>query len=268
MTPPFNPKSDEAKEQAITRLVDGTVSPAERQALEQWARERPDVQRRIAEQRRVVGQFRHGEPEVPGALVEHVRQRIEQTYGTGSARRHARVGGSIGGWRPAISVAAVAAVAVAIVIVLTGGGASGPSITRAARLAYVPATSPAPAAQSATLLDVSYDGVTYPNYKREFDAGPSGQLRNSIGGRPAFTVFYRLSNGARLSYTVFSGKPVPPPGNARVVDYRGVRLRVFNTGKLAVVTLVRHGRTCVLAAPTTQDIVLGLAKAPLRSQVA
>lgn len=267
MTPPFNPISDEAEEQAITRLVDGTVSPAERHALEQWARERPDVQRRIAEQRRVVGEFRRGQPEVPGALVEHVRQRVEQTYGTGSARRRPRLGGSIGGWRAAFSVAAVA-VAVALVIVLTGGGASGPSITRAARLAYVPATSPAPAAQSATLLDVSYDGVTYPNYKHEFDAGPSGQLRNSIGGRPAFTVFYRLSNGARLSYTVFSGKPVPPPGNARVVDYRGVRLRVFNTGKLAVVTLVRHSRTCVLAAPTTQDIVLALAKAPLRAQAA
>ena len=211
MTPPSNPISDEAEEQAITRLVDGTVSPAERHALEQWARERPDVQRRIAEQRRVIGEFRRGEPEVPGALVEHVRQRVEQTYGTGSARRRARLGSSIGGWRPAISVAAVA-VAVALVIVLTGGGANGPSVTRAARLAYAPATSPAPATKSATLLDVAYGGVTYPNYKHEFDAGPTGQLRNSIGGRPAFTVFYRLSNGARLSYTVFSGKPVPPPG--------------------------------------------------------
>ena len=268
MTPPFNPISDEAEEQAITRLVDGTVSPEERQALEQWVRERPDVQRRIAEQRRVVGEFRRGEPEVPRTLVEDVRQRVERAYGSGSTRRRARLGGPIVGWRPAISVAVVAAVAAALVIVLTGGGASGPSVTRAARLAYVPATSPAPAAQSATLLDVSYGGVTYPNYKHEFGAGPTGQLHDSIGGRPAFTVFYRLSNGARLSYTVFSGKPVPPPGAARVVDYRGVRLRVFNTGKLAVVTLVRHGRTCVLAAPTTQDIVLALAKAPLRVQAA
>ena len=152
--------------------------------------------------------------------------------------------------------------------VLSSGGTAGPSITGAARLAYVSPTSPAPAAASATLLDVSYGGVTYPNYERQFGASPIGQLHGRIGGRPALTVFYRLSNGARLSYTVLSGKPISPPGAARVVGYDGVRLRVFNTDSLAVVTLVRHGRTCVLAAPTTQDIVLALAKAPLRAREA
>ena len=268
MTQPFTPISDEDENHAITRLVDGTLSPAERESYEQWARERPDIRRRIAEQRRVVGELRTGGPEVPRALVEDVGRRVDETYGSRSTPRGRRVTSPLAGWKPAIPIGAVAAVAAAIVIVIASGGTNAPSITSAARLAYVPANLTAPAAHSATLLDVSYGGVTYPNYHRQFNATATGQLQNRIGGRPALTVFYRLDNGARLSYTVLAGKPVPPPGTARVVDYDGVKLRVYNTGKLAVVTLVRHGRTCVLAAPTTNDIVLALAEAPLRTQTA
>jgi hypothetical protein len=267
MSQPFTPNSDEDEAQAITRLVDGSAGDAERESLEQWASERPDVQRRIAQQRRVVSDLGTGGPDVPGPLVERVLARVDESYGGGSVRGPARRGRPMAGWRVAIPVAAVAALALVLVVVFAGGGSSGPSVNSAAQLAYEPATSPAPAAQSARLLDVSYGGVTFPNYEREFRAVPTGQLRNRIGGRPALTVFYRLSNGARLSYTVFSGKPVPPPAS-RVVPYDGVALRVYKTGKLAVVTLVRHGRTCVLAAPTGQDIVLGLAQAPLRAQAA
>jgi hypothetical protein len=266
MTLPFTPRTQADEDRAITRLVDGTLSGEERLAVEEWARERPDVQRRIAAQRRVVGAFAAGGPEVPDALVDRVRHRVGERYGVRSPRRGIAFGSSVAGWRRAIPVAAVAALAVALIAIFAGGSTTAPSISTAAQLAYVPATSPAPTAQSGTLLDVSYGGVTYPNYRREFGADPTGQLQNRIGGRSALTVFYRLSNGARLSYTVFSGKPIAPPGAARMVDYRGVKLRVFNTGRLAVVTLVRHGSTCVLAAPTTQDIVLGLAEAPLREQ--
>ena len=266
MTQPFTPTSDEDVDLAITRLADGTLSPVERDSYEQWARERPDIQRRIAEQRRVVDELRSHGPEVPGALLEHVRRRVDETYGSRSAPRRARA--SRQRWNLAIPIATVAALAAAVVIVVASVGSSGPSITSAARLADVSANSPAPAVHSATYLDVSYGGVTYPNYEPEFDATATGSLQNRIGGRQALTVFYRLDNGARLSYTVFAGKPVPPPGTARLVHYRGVTLRVFNTGKLAVVTLVRHGRTCVLAARTTNDIVLALAEAPLREQAA
>ena len=265
MTSPFTPITDEDEERAITRLVDGALTAAEHRALEEWARQRPDVQRRIARQRRVVGELEAGGPEVPRSLVQHIQGRVDATYGTHSARRRPRFGRVVGGWRLAIP-AIVAATAAALAIVLFGGGTPGPSITRAAELAYAAPTSSAPAPQSSTHLDVSYGGVIYPNYERQFRAAPTGQLRNRIGGRPALTVFYRLSDGTRLSYTVIAGKPVPPPGVARVVEYDGVALRVFNTGKLAVVTLVRHGRTCVLAAETSQDVVIALAEAPLRVQ--
>ena len=80
-------------------------------------------------------------------------------------------------------------------------------------------------------------------------------------------MFYRLRDGTRLSYTVFSGQAVPRPGDAKAVVYDGVHLHVFATrSRLAVVTLVRFGRTCVLAAPTTQDAVLALAAEPIRVQ--
>jgi hypothetical protein len=103
------------------------------------------------------------------------------------------------GWRPAVAVAGLAAVCAAIVIaaVGVGGGSKGPSIPAAAELAFAPSTGPAPAARSATLLDVSYGGVTYPNYHK-FSVPPTGTRTDHIGGRPALTVFYRLPDGTPL----------------------------------------------------------------------
>ena len=120
--------------------------------------------------------------------------------------------------------------------------------------------------QSPLLLDASYGGVTFPNYQK-FAVPPTGTRTDRLGGRPALTVFYRLPDGTPLSYTVFSGKAVPLPSGVRDVVYEGVPLRLFRTSSgLSVVTLVRHGRTCVLAARTRPDVVLGLAAAPVLAQ--
>jgi hypothetical protein len=178
--------------------------------------------------------------------------------------------GSGPAWRPAVGAAALAAICALVVILVVGIGGSngGPSIGAAARLASAASTSGAPAARNSKLLDISYAGVTFPNYA-QFAVLPTGTRTDRIGGRAALTVFYRLPNGARLSYTVFSGAPVPLPSAAKSVVFDGVRLRTFSTSSgLAVVTLVRFGRTCVLAAPTPRDLVLGLAAAPVRSQAA
>jgi hypothetical protein len=165
------------------------------------------------------------------------------------------------------ALAAVCA-AVAVLLIGIGGGGSRPSIPAAARLALAPSTGPAPAARNARYLDVSYAGVTYPSYAR-FQVPPTGVRRDRIGGRPALTVFYRLRNGARMSYTVFAGKPIGLPPSARRVVFDGVPLTTFSTRPgLAVVTLVRFGRTCVLAGPTPRDVLLALAAAPVREQAA
>jgi hypothetical protein len=153
-----------------------------------------------------------------------------------------------------------------VLVITISGSTASPSITGAARLAFVPATGPAPSATNPTYLNASYGGVTFPNYTK-LGAVPTGKLVGRIGGRPALTVFYRLASGARLSYTVFSGHPVRLPPAARLVRYEGVPLRTYRTADgLSVVTLVRYGRTCVLAARTPQTVVLGLAAEPVLAQ--
>ena len=266
----FTPRSDDEAAAAITRLVDGTLSDTERSQVEAWANATPDVSRAVGAQRQVKHALATEGPQPPQRLLDAVGERATRRWPTpatrpASGRRPASPGWSSARSRPAISlgaVAAVAAIAIAVIIVTTG--ATTPSITTAARLAYVPATEPAPGAASAHYLDVSYHGVTFPNYRSSLNAVATGQLRNRIDGRSALTVFYRLKGGERMSYTVFSGSPLPLPSAARLTRFQGVPLRVYRTSdNLSVVTLVRHGRTCVLAAPTSKATVLELAAEPV-----
>lgn len=267
---PFDPTAEEDQAQAITRLVDGSLTAAERPAVEEWANDRPEVSRQIAEQRAVAHALRHGGPEPSERLVATVRDRVRASERRQPRRNLTAWLGSKTTRRPALAGAALAAVCAVVALVIVGiiPGANSPSIPAAAKLAFAPSTGGAPAAKSATLLDISYAGITYPNYAK-FAVLPTGTRTDQIGGRPALTVFYRLPNGARLSYTVFSGAPVPLPRAAKSVVFDGVPLRTFTTRSgLAVVTLVRFGRTCVLAAPTKRDLVLALAAAPVREQAA
>jgi hypothetical protein len=254
------PEDQEAIE--ITRLVDQPTDAAES----------PELRRQVEAERRVSRELRTGGPQVPDRLVNAIEAKVRDAYGPvaagaperGQNRRRGRFSAGAG-WRPAVAVAGLAAVCVVIALAAVGlgGGSSGPSIPAAAALAFAPSTGPAPAARSATLLDTSYGGVIYPNYAK-FSVPPTGTRTDHIGGRPALTVFYRLADGTRLSYTVFSGQAVRLPSNARTVVYEGVPLKEFSTPSgLSVVTLVRYGRTCVLAARTKADVVLGLAAAPV-----
>lgn len=263
----FDPKAEEDEAQAITRLVDDTLSASERPAIEAWANERPEIRRQIADQRGVADALSHGGPEPPARLVAAVRDRVRASD---AGRTH------LPGWlsskptlRPVLGGAALVAICAVVAVVIVGVvGTSSPSIPAAAKLAFAPSTGGAPAARNARLLDISYAGITYPNYA-EFAVHPSGTRTDRIGGRPTLTVFYRLPDGARLSYTVFSGAPVALPRAAKPVVFEGVPLRTFTTSSgLAVVTLVRFGRTCVLAAPTRRDLVLALAAAPVKEQAA
>jgi anti-sigma factor RsiW len=256
----FNPRTDDEAAQAITRLVDGRLTDAERDDVNAWAQSDPEISRQVRAQRQISGALASGGPQVPDRLVDSVQRRAGAVERSSARSRGARPFWAPA-WRPAIALVPVVIIVVAVL--LASGPAASPSITAAARLAFVPATEPAPGVSDASYLDVSYKGVVFPNYAR-LHARATGQLRNRIDGRPALTVFYRLSNGARLSYTVFAGAPIPVPGAARLVRYQGVPLRVYRTSDgLSVVTLVRHGDTCVLAAATTRDVVLGLAAEPV-----
>ncbi len=264
---PSKPTPDDQEAQAITRAVDDPGLESERAGSGAWAGQ-SRIRRQVESERRVAAALRTGGPAPSDRLVRAVETKVRDRYGppAQASRRPGRL--SRASWRPAVAVAGLAAVCAAVVIgvVGIGGGGSGPSIPAAAALAFAPSTGPAPAARSAKLLDASYGGVTYPNYAK-FSVPPTGERTDHIGGRPALTVFYRLPSGKPLSYTVFSGKAVPLPHDARAVRFDGVPLHVFTTSSgLSVVTLVRYGRTCVLAARTEPDVVLSLAAAPVLAQ--
>jgi hypothetical protein len=263
----FRQSPEDKEAQAMTRLVDEPATGVAPARAGDWA-DRPEIRRLLAAQRRVADELRTGGPAVPDGLVQSIDAKVREAYGSAPSRpRRSRLA-SGSAWRPAIVVGGLAALCAAIVIAVAGvgGGSSGPSIPAAANLAFAPSTGPAPAVKSARFIDASYGGVTYPNYAK-FSVPPSGVRTDRIGGRPALTVFYRLPNGTPLSYTVFAGKPVPLPSDAKSVVFDGVPLKVFRTPSgLSVVTLVRHGRTCVLAAKTPPNVVLGLAAAPVLAQ--
>lgn len=263
----FRQSPEEKEDQAITRLVDEPATGAQPAKANRWA-DRPEIRRQVAAERRVADALRTGGPAVPDGLVRSVDAKVREAYGSAAPRPRRNLLGSGSAWRPAVALGGLAAVCAAIVVVAigVGGGSSGPSIPAAAALAFAPSKSPAPGVKSAQLLDASYGGVTFPNYAK-FKVPPTGTRTDRIGGRPALTVYYRLPDGTPLSYTVFSGKAVPLPSNVRNVVFDGVPLREFNTSSgLSVVTLVRFGRTCVLAAKTTPNNVLALAAAPVLAQ--
>ena len=141
---------------------------------------------------------------------------------------------------------AVAAAVLAIVI-LPGGG--DPSITDAAALAELPAAGPAPAPEpdQPALLAASFEGLSYPDWKREFGWRAVGERTDEHDGRDAHTLYYKNSDGARIGYTIVAGDALPdPPGAERsVVD--GVELAAFNADAANGVTWLRDGHSCVLA---------------------
>jgi len=261
----FVPRSGEEVARAVTRLVDGSLRERERLALETWAAKYPGVTRDVAAQRRVARALRFGGPPPPESLTASLKDR-------GSRRRRFPVAGMSRLRAPRRTRAAAAfaatALAAASLSISLGRDANhrGPSIALAAQLAFSRATEPGPASQSPTLLDVTYGGITLPNYARRFGAVATGQRVDRLGGRAALTVFYHLRDGARLSYTIYSGHPVPLSRTTSEVVFRGVHLHVISgPSQLAVVTLVRHGHTCVLAARANAGTLIALAEAPLQT---
>lgn len=266
----FRPSSTEEEERAITRLADGTLSDAERPAVEAWASRNPEILRRVHSDQQVARALSAGGPMPPDRLIAGIEAKMRSPE---RSRRTTRGSWLAARWRPLAGAVALGAAAVAAIVVVgaagTTSGPSGRSITTAASLAYAPATAPAASARSAKLLDVSYGGITYPNYAARFGATPAGQRLDRIDGHAVLTVYYRLHDGVRLSYSIFAGTPVSLPKSTRTVLVNGVPLHVFTTSSgLQVVTLVRKGRTCVLAVPAAHDGAVPYAAWPLQANAA
>jgi len=146
------------------------------------------------------------------------------------------------------AAAALAAVTAALVLALGGGaGAPAPSARDAARIALRPATLPAPAARpGGQLLAARVAGIAYPSWTH-VGWRAVGARADALGGRRVHTVYYADARGRRIGYAIAAGEALPARGG-RVVERRGVAIRVLAVDGATVVTWRREGHTCVLAA--------------------
>lgn len=248
---------------SITRLVDAALRGASQSVVPSV-----EVERQVLRQRRVAQALRSDWPPVPASLLlalDALRRAATPRHRPRSLVTAATAAlTSVGG---AAVLAVAAALAVIFGLSLGHNAARGrSSIELAAKLVYAPATERVPPATSSDVLAVSFAGIAYPNYARQYGAVAAGLRRDWLGGRPTLTVFYRLPGGDRLSYTVYAGTPLPVPRSRTVEVIGGVTLRVLRVGSgITAVTLIRSGHTCVLAARLRPSIVLALAAAPLGS---
>jgi hypothetical protein len=142
---------------------------------------------------------------------------------------------------------AVAAVAAAAVIVFAGG-AGAPSVADAAQLALAPARGPAPEElPGGRSLDASVDGVAYPYWEETTGWRAVGSRSDAVDGRSVHTVFYVNKSGARIGYSIAAGSPLAGKGGT-TIEQAGVGYRVIRSGGATIVTWLRDGHTCVLAA--------------------
>jgi hypothetical protein len=218
----------------------------------------------LARQRRVASALRAGGP----VVSSDVRAKLDELAEARDRDRRGLPGLSV---RPALGIAAVAAIVVAVVaaLLLSGSnGAAAPSITKTALLAYSPptASAPRPDPTNPRLLRATFGGITLPNYESQFGVPATGRRVDELGGRRLLTVYYRLLGGQPMSYSIVSGTPLATPRQAKLVTFRGVQIRGYSDHGLAIVTLVRNGRTCVLAGRTAVGALVALAEAPLRSE--
>ncbi len=258
----FSPRSDEHEAQVLAQLADGSLPEHERAAVEAYVATSSAAQARLAEQRMVATTLRAGGPEIPDSL----RFRLDAQAHPG--RRSLPAPGRRR-WLAA-PAALTLVIAAALAWQLTRGSGT-PTIGQAARLAFVDPTAPSPRPDPTHpgRLMASFAGVPFPDYVRAFGARPAGQRSDRPSGRSERTVYYRLPGGARISYTVVSGSALALPGTARrtlLVD--GVAIRAYSQGTLSFVTLVRAGRTCVLAGQVPARTLLALAAEPLRAGTA
>jgi hypothetical protein len=149
---------------------------------------------------------------------------------------------------PAVATATVAVAAAVLAIVILPGGAD-PSVTDAAALSELPAAEPAPTAtpDQPTLLAASFEGLSYPNWEREFGWRAVGQRSEELDGRDAHTVYYENADGARIGYTIVAGDALDEPSGAKRSTVDGVELAAFEADGANGVTWLRDGHSCVLA---------------------
>jgi hypothetical protein len=250
---------DEATQRELAALADGSLQPAAREALLRRAETSPELAEALARQRHAVTAIRAAAPPAPDALRARVAAMVAAADGPGGTategHRRARL------LRPrTFALGSTVAALAAAAVILFAGGAQGPSVADAAQVALAPARSPAPAAQPAAgTLAASVDGVAYPYWADTTGWRATGSRSDAVDGRSVHTVFYADAKGRRIGYTIASGSPLPAKGGT-TVEQDGAAYRVIRSGGATIVTWLRDGHTCILAARGVQaNVLVGLA---------
>jgi hypothetical protein len=261
----------QSPEAELARLADGSLPESRQAELRSQVRESPELGRALAEQERAVALIRAVDVTAPDSL----RAKLDALAAAAPADTGAPARPR---WRPRMPRLAWAAagglttaVAAAVVLVIAlGGGASGPSLTQAARVAVAPATAPSPAedVSDRTQLNMSVAGIQFPYWGRTIGWRTAGARTDTLNGRRVATVFYRGPTGTRVGYAIVSGTALPVKGG-RWITRDGVRFTLLTAGGAHLVTWLRSGHTCVIAGRGVADhTLLALATADVANPVA
>ena len=186
------------REQALlVQLADGTLTGPARARAEARLSRIPDGERLLERQRRVARAL--GADRKPSVVREPRALRL-------------------------VAAGALATALVLMWVLAPGGDRT--TTERAADMAQLPATRPAPAASGA-VLRAEVDGVRFPDWGPEFGWHETGLRRDTIDGRRTATVYYEHM-GHRLAYTIVSGPALPRPANAHVVRRDGLAISLVS----------------------------------------
>jgi anti-sigma factor RsiW len=245
-------------DEELAALADGTLAPERRAAVLRRVAADPQLAAALAGQRAARAAIRVAVQEpASDALRSAVQAMAAQAPASGRPRRSGETARFA---RPLMLAAATATALVAVFAVLLGAGdPAGPSVAEAARAALAPARASAPAVRpGSSTLTVSIDGVSYPYWADSTGWRAVGARRDVLRGRTIRTVFY-ANGGRRIGYAIAAGAPLTVDGG-QTVARDGVRMRVLRYGDAAIVTWLRAGHTCILAARGVDpEVLLGLA---------
>jgi len=225
---------DDATRQDLAALADGTLAPDARDALLRRIEASPELADALLDQHDALIAIRATEEEPAPARLRAAVAAMAADRPAPKRRRFARP----------LSVGASAAALAAAAAVLLSAGASGPSVAEAAQVALAPPRSPAPAVRSdEKSLDAAVDGVAYPYWADASGWRAVGSRTDVVDGRAIRTVVYQDPDGRRIGYAIAAGSPLSGAGGKHVDGFTVVR-----SGDTAIVTWLRDGHTCILAA--------------------
>jgi hypothetical protein len=256
MVPRAEPNLTPAQLADLTALADGSIDPRRREQVEAWVRAAPEQLDLYRRQVIVVDAVRR--VSATDRAPERLRRQIESRRWAAERSGH-RLGlgfRSRLGFGAVLATAAAAAIA-AVTLALPSGTPGSPSIAQAESLALRGPTGPAPGLDPRdprTMLAGAVQDIYFPNWSTKFGWRAVGARRDTLGGRPAITVYY-AARGGLLAYTIL-GSPALAQPSAPLRVLNGIDLRTLRLHGRTVVTWRRSGHTCVISARGVPESVL------------